>query len=375
VLALLLPVLLIGGHLVARGEGDPAAPRKGRPRPQVTFKGSSPFFKVDFDRYTGVVTCVWCHPKATAIWREEETFHRDAFAILDAKARGNPECVKCHVTAYNRDGTYPLEVDESDRTGRKMGFAFGGDPDVNRHFEGVQCEACHGPNCGNKYSRERLKRGCERCHNDEYPLFKGFDFDEAVKRLKHAAVGADEKVDYDTFAGLAGCFMCHWPNYETWRTYQGPHVRAFEVLDEEGRKNPECLACHTTGFSVDGRYPREGKSGLRGGYRHGGAPKAVAKFEGVQCEACHGINCGTYTTVEQIKPRCAGCHSGACAHDEGFDFARDFEKVKHRAPEGYQADEADRKVLIEWYDLETALKTARTFRMPILVLFSNPPDG
>ncbi len=349
--------------------------RKGRPRPQVTYKGSSPYFKVDFNRYTGVVTCVWCHPKATAIWNESEAFHRDALKILDEKSRANPECVKCHVTAFNRDGVYPFEEDESDRKGRLMGFTWGGDPEVNRQFEGVQCEACHGPNCGNKYSRTRLERTCRRCHNEEYPGFTGFDYEKYVARLKHTSVGMDEKVEYNTFAGLDGCFMCHWPNFGTWKAQQAPHVNAFAVLDEEGKKNPDCLKCHTTGFSRDGKYPLEEKQGLRGGYAFGAPAGENAKYEGVQCEACHGINCGTFTTVDTIKPRCARCHSGECAHDKGFEFARDLEKVKHRPPESFVAKDGDRKVLIEWYDLETALEIARAFRMPILVIFSNPPDG
>jgi hypothetical protein len=357
------------------GKGD--ARRKGRPRSQVTYKGSSPYFKVDFDRYTGAVTCVWCHPKATAVWEKEEAFHRDAYRTLDEKSRAKPECVKCHVTAYNRDGVYPFEVDEEKRTSRKMGFTWGGDAAVNDLFIGVQCEACHGPNCGNKYSEDRLAEICEGCHNEESPTFEGFDAEEAMKRMKHAAVGADEKVEFDTYAGVDSCFMCHWPNYRTWKESQGPHARAFEALDEKARRDPNCLKCHTTGFSSDGVYPLEEaavRKSRRSGYELGGPAEQLAKFEGVQCEACHGINCGTHTTKERIRKQCEACHSGACEHDDGFDWKRDFPKVMHRPPADYE-DTGERKVLIEWYDLEQGLETAASYRMPLLVIFSNPPDG
>lgn len=366
-------VALFAAVLAAEDDGV----RKGRPRPQVTYKGSSPYFKVDFNRYTGKVTCVWCHPKATEIWEREEAFHRDAFASLTEKARKNPDCVKCHVTAFNQDGEYPMETDEEKRTVRKMGYAFGGDSEVNALFTGVQCEACHGPNCGNKYDRDQLVEICEGCHNEEYPGFDGFDVEASLKRMKHAVAGADEKVVFDTWVGVDSCNMCHWPNYGAWQKAQGPHVRAFEVLDEAARQNPVCLKCHTTGFNADGVHPLEEEKDqerYRSGYSLAASAEDRAKFEGVQCEACHGINCGTFTTADRIKKQCEKCHSGECEADDGFDWERDYEQVRHRPPADYEAD-ADPKVLIEWLDLEEGLETAAAYRMPLLIVFSNPPDG
>jgi len=380
-IAVVVPALMLFLGVWAASAADaPAgdgAVRKGRPRPQVTYKGSSPFFMVDFDRYTGTVTCVWCHPKATALWEKHEAFHRDAYGVLDEASRGKPECVKCHVTAFNQDGVYPLEPDEEKRTARKMGYTWGGDPKVNELFLGVQCESCHGPNCGNKLSEDELLERCEACHNDEYPGFTGFDAKEALKRMKHAEATADENLVFDTYAGVDSCFMCHWPNFGAWQGQQQGHVNAFAVLDEEGRKNPACLRCHTTGFSRDGSYPldelKEGEN-RRSGYSFGGPAAQLAKFEGVQCEACHGINCGTYTTKDRIRKRCEKCHTGECDADDGFDWEQDYEAVRHRPPADYE-DTGERKVLLEWVDLEDGLEIAKTFRMPLLVMFSNPPDG
>lgn len=380
---LLLTTIVFGAGLVSlQGGTDPPLPdhgdavRKGRPRTQVTFKGSSPYFKVNFDRYTGVVSCVWCHPKATEIWRKEEQFHVNTFSRLDEDARKLPKCVKCHVTAYNRKGVYPFE-DEAKQKVRKLGYTMGGDPDVNQHFLGVQCEACHGPNCGNKYSKERLVEGCRKCHNEESPHFKGFEPEKALARLKHAEVGAFEKIDYNLYTGLDGCFMCHRPNFEAWRRDQKPHADAYAVLDEKGRQDPKCLKCHTTGFHQDGFYPLEEKGkerSRRAGFAFGGDPAENRRFEGVQCEACHGINCGTYTTVERIKPQCVQCHSGECANDKGFDWERDYAKVKHKPPADY-VPAGEPKVIIEWYDWGKGLETAKAFRIPLLVVLSNPPDG
>jgi len=373
---LLVAVLLFVALLSARADED-AGTRKGRPRPQITYKGTSPFFKVDFDRYTGKVTCVWCHPKATAIWEKEEAFHLDAFSSLDDKAKADPACVKCHVTAFNRDGEYPLEIDEEKRTVRKLGCTWGGDAEVNRHFLGVQCEACHGPNCGNKYTKAELEEICTGCHNEEYPGFEGFDAESAFKRMKHAAVGADEKVSFDAYAGVDSCSMCHWPNSGSWKERQAAHVRAYEVLGEKDRENAACLKCHTTGFSRDGVYPLEeepDRESRRSGYSFGGSAVALEKFRGVQCEACHGINCGTHTTTERIREQCEKCHSGECEKDDGFDWKRDYEKVRHLPPPDYEPA-GDPKVLIEFYELEEGLETAKAYRMPLMVLFSNPPDG
>ena len=125
--------------------------------------------------------------------------------------------------------------------------------------------------------------------------------------------GADERVEFNTYAGVDACFMCHWPNYGTWKEHQVSHVGAFEVLHEKDREDPACLECHTTGFSQDGMYPLEDEANRkdrRSGYALGGPAADLENFEGVQCEACHGINCGTYTTKDRIKKQCEKCHSG-----------------------------------------------------------------
>ena len=75
-----------------------------------------------------------------------------------------------------------------------------------------------------------------------------------------------------TYVGVKKCKMCHKGEkrgnvFEKWE--KGPHADAFGKLKDADKKNPECLACHTTGFN-------------KGGYKIGDAN--ASKFEGIQCE-------------------------------------------------------------------------------------------
>ena len=103
-----------------------------------------------------------------------------------AKAKGvegspqeSPKCLKCHVTAYG--------VSDS-----LLGTGF-------KPEEGVQCESCHG--AGGDYGKIKVmkdknksiakgliiptKEVCMKCHNEESPNFKGFDFEEMFSKIQH----------------------------------------------------------------------------------------------------------------------------------------------------------------------------------------------
>ncbi len=144
-------------------------------------------------KYVGTKTCGMCHKsekqgQQLKIWSESK--HAQAYKALltpeaDAismkkggkKAAENPECLKCHV------GEKAL-----------VESAFKED--------GVQCETCHG--AGSEYKAmavmknkaESIKKGliehkdvakfCVTCHNSESPTFKGFKFEEMVKKIAHS---------------------------------------------------------------------------------------------------------------------------------------------------------------------------------------------
>jgi len=90
----------------------------------------------------------------------------------------SPACISCHSTFGN--------VDAKLISGLKLD-------------EGVSCESCHGPGSmykGSSVMKNRdlaLDKGmilpteevCKQCHNSKSPTFKGFDYEEALKKIDH----------------------------------------------------------------------------------------------------------------------------------------------------------------------------------------------
>ena len=151
-------------------------------------------------QYIGTAKCKICHKSKTrgdqfSLW--EQSAHAKAYTVLateeakkvatTAGVEGNPQesakCLKCHVTGYDapasaKAASYTLD-------------------------EGVGCEACHGP--GSLYKSMKVmkaltagtqdakavsyQRGdeatCLKCHNEESPTYKKFNFAEAQKLIAH----------------------------------------------------------------------------------------------------------------------------------------------------------------------------------------------
>jgi len=153
-----------------------------------------PFIAYTSEEYNGAHKCKVCHIKIFKSW--QETPHAKAMdslkpgAAAEAKKKAkldpakdysnDPACIPCHTTGNN-----PA-------------------------FEGIQCEACHGP--GVKYSaigimnkskwkenpgaQRKLaeaagliikpeEKNCTACHNAKSPTFKPFDFKERYEQVKH----------------------------------------------------------------------------------------------------------------------------------------------------------------------------------------------
>ncbi|RMH60697.1 MAG: cytochrome C554 [Calditrichaeota bacterium] len=151
------------------------------------------------NKYMGADKCKMCHKKPSQgeqykIWKNSA--HARAYETLGtAKAkkyaveRGiddpqkSDKCLKCHVTAYNVDKKY---------LGKKY-----------KKTDGVACESCHG--AGEKYYKKKTmkklfakkikpesvgltipdEKVCLRCHNNESPGFKGFDYKKYYEKIKH----------------------------------------------------------------------------------------------------------------------------------------------------------------------------------------------
>jgi hypothetical protein len=148
----------------------------------------------------GAPKCKICHLAKTGdqwgIW--EKSKHAQAYTTLGTdeakkiaaeKGLGDPQkeqaCLKCHTT--------------HGFLGEKVKIA-----ESNKYepAEGVGCEVCHGP--GSEYKSKKVmedrelavKNGlelhegpdhCLRCHNEESPTFKPFDFEKRWAKIAHPA--------------------------------------------------------------------------------------------------------------------------------------------------------------------------------------------
>jgi hypothetical protein len=155
----------------------------------------------------------------------------------------------------------------------------------------------------------------------------------------------------NTYVGAKVCGKCHKKAFETWSASK--HAHAYESL-EKGRKgeeatwlsrvhDPECLACHVTGWQ-----PQEVLR-IDGGYT---SMKATPHLAGQQCENCHGPGSQhsdlekVYAKTQKITPElqagrksmnvslatvelqvCTKCHDGD--NSPTWNFAEFWPKVRH----------------------------------------------
>jgi len=123
----------------------------------------------------------------------------------------------------------------------------------------------------------------------------------------------------ERYLGMEVCARCHDATVSDF--LMSPHYRTFARLTESGNeRNPECLACHSTGY---GRFS---------GYDPESYEKGAVNLRGVQCEACHGP--GTKHTrdgkyKERARKACRECHDAKWSPH--FDFQTFWAKVGHRA--------------------------------------------
>lgn len=147
------------------------------------------------------------------------------------------------------------------------------------------------------------------------------------------------------YVGLKTCISCHKGEkgkmvYENW--LKTKHSQAYKTLETQKSKDiakkmnlktdptesPECLKCHATGY-----FPGEQ------------VMPTNKKEDGVTCEACHGPGSSYKTkhgkdkTVEGEKlgliigandeKICKKCHNSESPTFAGFNYKKDWEKVKH----------------------------------------------
>lgn len=320
--------------------------------------------------YIGAQACATCHDDpATGAqfsqWRL--TAHAKAYAALSlpeskeiARLSGITEephqsrmCLGCHSTASDTEEWEKAE-----------GF----------HLQdGLQCESCHG--AGSEYSPKEImkdkanamahglkmpdKDSCTICHRPKgshdavLKNKKPFDLEAAWKTISHGKPevapelpppppSAALQESPHPFVGVMTCTECHGGadrNYQfsAWR--MSPHARAYATLATpkaqemaraagiagDPQEAGQCLKCHSTGH----------------GFTNSSFQKSFDRFDGVQCEACHGAG-GAYAEEKVMRDRvmarakglldpaaktCAGCHENA--HGKPFDAEAALKQIAH----------------------------------------------
>ena len=98
------------------------------------------------------------------------------------------------------------------------------------------------------------------------------------------------------FVGAAKCGECHTKAYAKWK--DSKHAHAYDSL-KTGREgqysqpiprthDPECLACHVTGWSPQAVFPYDSGFVPEVVAKYNGEPDRYLKLQGNQCENCHG---------------------------------------------------------------------------------------
>ena len=165
--------LLFAGTLMAQDKSS------------FTYEGSASCKKCHFTKKSGAAYKVWQGSKHASAY--EVLASEEAKKIATDKGIEDPQkadaCLKCHVTAHGVDA-------------KMLGAKYSVD-------EGVGCESCHG--AGSAYSDKKVKEdivagkikrasvgliipteeNCKKCHNEESPTFKGFDFKEYAAKIAH----------------------------------------------------------------------------------------------------------------------------------------------------------------------------------------------
>ncbi len=132
-------------------------------------------------KYIGAAKCKMCHNKPNTGEQYNKWAagpHAHALESLKGADAQNPKCLKCHSTAASVDKSLLASINAD---------------------EGVSCESCHGPGSVYKSAgimknqKLALSKGmiipeekvCRKCHNEESPTFKGFNYEEYKAKIAH----------------------------------------------------------------------------------------------------------------------------------------------------------------------------------------------
>jgi hypothetical protein len=119
----------------------------------------------------------------------------------------------------------------------------------------------------------------------------------------------------DRYLGDLRCARCHSDIFAQWQGTR--HAHAFATLtDRHQDQDPECLACHVTGFEAAGGFL---------------GPAPYQDMRQVQCESCHGM--GTMHDMsgnadpDAGEATCKRCHTPEMSPE--FDFDTYWPRIAH----------------------------------------------
>lgn len=144
------------------------------------------------------------------------------------------------------------------------------------------------------------------------------EYDEEIEALFIASLAA-KKTSADNrkvYATDTVCMACHTEIHGIWS--RSRHAKAYSTLIRVNKAfDPECLVCHTTGFSKPGGFTSE---------------VDTPELKNVQCEICHGPGLKHAQSPEpgfgrQAKEACKQCH--VKSHSPQFNYRDYWPRIKH----------------------------------------------
>jgi 2',3'-cyclic-nucleotide 2'-phosphodiesterase (5'-nucleotidase family) len=142
-------------------------------------------------------------------------------------------------------------------------------------------------------------------------------YNAEVEELFMATLAAKRKQKQNrVYATDQTCLTCHAKEHDLWS--KTGHSRAYAALKDVNKSfDPECLACHTTGFSQPGGFISE---------------IDTPKLKNVQCEMCHGTRLEHSQNPQggfagEARAACGKCH--VKKHSPKFNFSQYWPRIRH----------------------------------------------
>lgn len=172
------------------------------------------------------------------------------------------------------------------------------------------------PDGGKTFQQKMVRLGSKAPMDPEMTqLYDAYNAE--VEELFMATLAAKRRQKQNrVYATDQTCLTCHAKEHDIWS--KTGHGRAYAALQEVNKAfDPECLACHTTGFGQPGGFISE---------------IDTPELKNVQCEMCHGARLEHTQNpqggfAEEANAACGQCH--VKKHSPKFNFGRYWPRIRH----------------------------------------------